>query len=75
MFGLKLKGENRYDTAENYCLAGIIIGTVMVSIGILTSIISTVGLPAVAAMVGALLSFGSTVGLIFVWVFKELRGS
>jgi len=69
---LKLKGESRYDTVENYCLAGVVIGTVMVSIGILTNVISTQGITAVIAMLGALLSFGSTVVLIFVWLFKEL---
>jgi len=76
MFKLKLKGGNRYETAENYCLAGIVLGTVMVSIGILTNLISTQGITAIIAMLGALLSFASTAALIFLWMFKELlRGS
>jgi hypothetical protein len=71
----KLKGEDRYETAENYCLHGIVIGTIMVAIGILTNVISTQGITAIIAMLGALLSFASTVGLIFVWLFKEfLKG-
>jgi hypothetical protein len=68
----KLKGEDRYETAENYCLRGIVIGTIMVAVGILTNVISTQGITAIIAMLGALLSFASTVGLIFVWLFKEL---
>lgn len=72
--GVKLKGQDKYETAENYCIAGIVIGTVMVSIGILTNVISTTGITAVTAMLGALLSFASTVALIFVWLINELRG-
>lgn len=68
----KLKGEDRYETAENYCLNGIVIGTVMVAVGILTNVISTQGITALIAIFGTLLSFASTVGLIFVWLFKEL---
>ena len=74
MFKFKLRGENRYETAENYCIAGIVIGTVMVSVGILFSIVITEGISAVTAMLGALLSFGSTVALIFVWMIKEMLG-
>ena len=71
---IKLKGENRYETMENYCLAGVVVGTFILSIGILSTVISTKGITAVIAMLGALLSFSSTVALIFVWLLKELKG-
>lgn len=71
---IKLRGENWYETAENYCLAGVVVGTFILSIGILSTVISTKGITAVMAMVGALLSFCSTVALIFVWFLKELKG-
>jgi len=72
--GARLKGETKYDTAENYCIAGVILGTVMVSLGILLNIVSTQGITAIIAMLGALLSFASTVVLIFVWLLKEFLG-
>jgi hypothetical protein len=72
----KLKGQDKYETAENYCMAGVVIGTVILSIGIISTTIQTQGITAVTAMVGALLSFASTVALIFVWVIKEfVKGS
>ena len=69
-----LKGQDKYETAENYSIAGIIFGTVLVSIGIISTLISTQGVPAVVAMLGAMLSFLSVVALIIVWTVKELLG-
>ncbi len=69
-----LKGKDRYETAENYSIAFIVFGAVMLSLGIGLTIFSTKGIPAIMAMMGALISFLSTVALIFVWLAKELFG-
>lgn len=70
----KLKGQDKYETAENYSIAGIVLGTVLVSIGIISTLISTQGVPAIVAMLGAMLSFLSVVALIIVWTVKEFLG-
>ena len=74
IFRFKLKGENRFETAENYCIAGAIIGTIVLSVGILFTIVSTKGIIVVATMLGTLLSFCSVVALVFVWLIKDLFG-
>ena len=69
----KLKGENKLETAENYCILFIFIGAITLSTGIALNIISTKGITTILAMLGALISFLFTVALIFVWLLKEFR--
>lgn len=69
----RLKGKDRFETIENYSIALIFLGAVMLSIGIGLNIISTKGLGTISAMLGALLSFLSTVSLIAVWTLKEFQ--
>lgn len=69
----KLKGKNRLETAEKYSIASIFLGAVILSIGIGFNIVSTKGLSAILTMLGALVSFLSTVALIVIWVAKEFR--
>jgi len=71
----KLKGQTRLETAENCSMAGVVIGVVMLSVGIISTTIQTQGITAVTAMLGAIVSFASTVALIFVWAIKEFKGS
>lgn len=66
-----LKGKDKFETAENYSILVIIIGAAMFSIGVGLTIVSTKGIPAIITMLGALISFLSTVVLIFVWLAKE----
>jgi len=68
-----LKGSNRYETAENYSLAGVLFGALILSAGIGLTIFSESGLPAVLAMIGSLIAFLSTVFLIIVWVVKDFK--
>ena len=67
-----LKGENRTETLENYSLAGVILGTIIFSIGIGLTIISTKGISVIIMMLGALLSFISSVAVVGVLFFKEV---
>lgn len=69
----RLKGKGRLETIENYCIALIFLGAVMLSVGIGLNIISTKGFTVILAMFGALISFLSTVALIITWVVKEFK--
>jgi ABC-type transport system involved in multi-copper enzyme maturation permease subunit len=68
----KLKGKDKFETAENYSILGIFLGAMVLSSGFLVSIISPKGLAAILLMFGSMLSFISTVALILVWLTREL---
>jgi hypothetical protein len=70
----KLKGKDRFETAENYSILSILIGALILSLGIGLTIITPKGLPAILAMLGSLIAFVSTVALILVWLVKEFSG-
>jgi hypothetical protein len=70
----KLKGKDKYETAENYSIAGIAAGVAMLSIGFLLSILNPKGLSTIILMLGSFISFVSTVALVFAWLARELRG-
>jgi len=69
-----LKGKDKYETLENYSILFIFTGAVMLSLGIALTVINPKGLSAILAMLGSLISFLSTVMLIFIWLAKELFG-
>ena len=69
----RLKGKDRFETIENYSMALIFLGAVMLSAGIGLNVISTKGFTVVLAMFGALISFLSTVALIITWMTKEFK--
>jgi len=66
-----LKGSDKYDTAENYALAGVLMGSLALAAGIGLAALSTQGISTILAMMGSLIAFLSTVILIFVWVAKD----
>lgn len=66
-----LKGSDKYDTAENYTLAGVLVGAFVLSLGIGLAALSTQGISAILAMMGSLIAFLSTIILIFVWIVKD----
>lgn len=70
MLGM-LKGSDKYETAENYSLLGVVIGAVLLSSGIGLTALSSQGISAILAMMGSLIAFLSTVILIFVWIWKS----
>ncbi len=69
----KLKGNNRFETAENYSILFIFVGAIAFSAGIGLNILNTRGFSTILAMLGALVSFLSTVALIAIWVVKEFE--
>lgn len=69
-----LKGSSKYETAENWAIAFIVLGAVMLSAGIGISIVNPKGIAAILAMLGSFISFIATVVLIFVWLAKEFSG-
>ena len=66
-----LKGDSKYETAENYALAGVLAGALILSSGIGLAAVNNQGIPVVLAMLGSLIAFLSTVFLIIVWVVKD----
>lgn len=73
-FGLsKLKGSNKFETAENYSIFAIFIGAVLFALGILLNVVSTKGISTMLSMLGALISFVSTVSLVVIWAVKEFK--
>ena len=71
MFHTKLKGKDRLETIENYCILFIFVGAAILSLGIGLTIITPKGIPVILSMFGALLSFLSTIALVFTWVAKD----
>lgn len=69
-----LKDKSKLEVLENLSIYLIVIGAVILSVGIGLSIISPKGISAILAMIGAFISFLSTVVLIFTWMIKEFRG-
>ncbi|MFH1623240.1 MAG: hypothetical protein ABIA12_01850 [Candidatus Aenigmatarchaeota archaeon] len=69
------KGKDRFETAENYSMAGVVAGAVLFSLGVGLAAFSPAGVPAVLAMIGAVASFVSSVALVFSWLAKDLFGS
>lgn len=70
----KLKGKDKFETAENYSILSILVGVAILSVGIGLTILTPRGLPAILAMLGSLITFVSTVALILVWLAKEFLG-
>ncbi len=66
-----LKGESRRKTAENYSIAFLLLGAVLLASGIGLNIVTTVGVPTILAMAGALITFLATVSLIVIWLMGE----
>lgn len=70
---IKVKGKDKYETLENYAILAIFIGGVVLSSGIGLTAVSTKGISAILAMLGALTAFLATVALILVWTIKEFK--
>jgi len=69
-----LKSENKYERVESYCILFLLAGSLILSVGIGLTVITPKGIPAILAMLGSLVSFLSTVALIFIWIVQELFG-
>lgn len=74
MFKLeKLKGKSKLETCENISIVSIFIGGIILSIGIGSTILTSKGIPVILAMLGAFISFISTLILIIIWLIEEFR--
>lgn len=69
-----LKSGNKYERAESYCIAFLIVGSIILSSGIGLTVITPKGIPAILAMLGSLIAFLSTIALVFVWLVQEFLG-
>ena len=72
MLHAKLKGKDKLETIENYCILLIFVGASILSFGIGLTVMTTKGLPVILSMFGALLSFLSTVALVFTWLARDV---
>jgi len=61
------------DRVENLLIIGLIVSTVILSVGMGLTIVSPKGIAAILAMLGGFLIFVFTVSLVFFWLIKELR--
>ena len=68
----KLKGRDRFETWENFCILFLVVGVACLGVGIGFTILTPVGLPAILAMLGALISFVAVVALVLGWLAREL---
>jgi len=71
---IKIKSEDKYERAEAYCIVALVAGALTLNLGIGLTAISTRGIPAILAMLGSLVSFLATIGLIGVWLAAEFAG-
>jgi len=74
MIGLpRLKGKDKYETAENFSILFIFIGCITLAAGMVVAGFNPVGLGAVMTMMGTLVAFLATIALIFTWLIKEFH--
>jgi len=73
LINIKLKGKNKYETAENYSILFIIIGAAVLALGIGMTAVNPKGLSAILAMLGGLISFLFTITLVIVWLLQGFK--
>lgn len=74
LLGVKLRSASRLDVMEGWTIVLIFLGAAVLVLGMGMAILNPVGISAILSMLGTFVAFVGTVGLIFVWVFKELIG-
>ena len=72
MLGM-LKSKNKFEKYEGYAILGLIVFSIILSVGIALTSINTKGIPAIISMIGALGTFLSAVFLIGVWIWQEIK--
>lgn len=68
-----LKGNNIWETVENYCILSIVVGAVLLSTGLGLSTFFEKGISAVLAIFGGFAVIAATAVMIFSWVIKEVK--
>jgi len=69
-----IKSKKKLEKMEGYSIVFLIAGSLIMSSGIGLTVVSTKGIPAIMAMLGALIAFLATVSLIFTWLLQEMLG-
>jgi hypothetical protein len=69
-----LKGKGKLETAENYSIAAVFGGALLLSAGMGLSIFGPKGFSTILAMLGSFITFVATFVLILVWAMKEFKG-
>ena len=69
-----IKSKKKLEKMEGYSIVFLIAGSLIISSGIGLTVVSTKGIPAIMAMLGALIAFLATVSLIFTWLLQEMLG-
>ena len=68
---LNLKSKKKIDRVEGFCIIFLLAGSLILSLGIVLSILNSKGISAILAMFGSLVAFISTVALVLVWFVKD----
>lgn len=68
----RFKGRNKYETIENYSILGAVFGALAFAGGVGLTALNTTGMSVVIIMMGALLSFLSSVVLVFSWLLRAM---
>jgi len=70
----RIKGKNKSETLENLSLLGVILGAVVFSAGVGLTVVSTEGVSVVITMMGAMLSFISSMLVVGILFVREVLG-
>jgi hypothetical protein len=68
----RFRGRNKYETVENYSILGAVFGALAFAGGIGLTALTTKGISVVIIMMGALISFLSSLVLVFSWLLKTM---
>ena len=66
-----IKSKKKLEKIEGYSIVFLITGSLIMSSGVGLTVVSTKGISAIMAMLGALIAFLATVSLIFSWLLQE----
>ena len=69
-----IKSKKKLEKMEGYSIIFLIAGSIIMSSGIGLTVVNTKGIPAIMAMLGALMAFLATVSLVFTWLLQEMFG-
>jgi len=70
---LKINSKDKLERAEGITILSILVSGIVLSLGMLLSILNTKGIPAILAMIGGFSTFISTLALIFIWMIKDFK--
>jgi len=63
----------RSERVEKWLTILLFLGCGMLSLGIGLTVLTPRGIPVILAMGGSLIAFSSTVALVFLWLYEEVK--